>query len=130
MKLTTNFYSTEFQCRHCGKYLDSTHIALQLQRFRNWVNAMVKSTKEIRFIVHCGLRCVEHNENVGGVSNSRHLPKWYEKRQGAADFHATVISNKKLAKLAKKAWRIGVLTGGLGIYKWGVHVDCSSRRQW
>lgn len=64
------FEKREFACK-CGRYcdgypaeMDKTLIRVA-QRLRQHFGAAV--------IVSSGLRCPQHNANVGGVSNSRHL---------------------------------------------------------
>lgn len=59
-----------------------------------------------------GVRCKEHNAEVGGAKNSNHL---YGK---AADIHSDKLSPQQLYDLAQR--QLGN-TGELGIYSWGIH---------
>ena len=59
-----------------------------------------------------GVRCPQHNANVGGVANSNHL---YGK---AADLHSST-SPQEMYRVAEEV--LGN-TGELGLYSWGIHV--------
>lgn len=59
-----------------------------------------------------GVRCPQHNANVGGVSNSNHL------YGNAADLH----SSKSPEEMARVAEEVMGHTGEIGIYSWGIHV--------
>jgi uncharacterized protein YcbK (DUF882 family) len=127
--LTENFSEIEFTCRcGCDTYLDSKHIAKELQKFRDWLSIQLE--REVPLVVHCGCRCPEHNFKVGGVKYSHHLPTLYQNRQGAADIHGRGLFNWKLRKYAKKAFKLGIIKGGLGLYFWGIHIDCGPKRRW
>ena len=67
-----------------------------------------------------GVRCPQHNANVGGVVNSNHL---YGK---AADLH----SSKSPEEMARVAEEVMGNTGEIGIYSWGIHiaVNCKYSR--
>ena len=67
-----------------------------------------------------GVRCPQHNANVGGVANSNHL---YGK---AADLH----SSKSPHEMARVAEEVMGDTGEIGIYSWGIHiaVNCKYSR--
>lgn len=135
--LTTNFSKVEFLCR-CGKcewnnpdsvssyYL--VDLANQLQLLRNYISK--KEKRDVQIIAHCGIRCKDHNKNVGGEEYSRHLPGYYMKGQGAFDCHAAGMSNRKFRRYVKKAWKLKIIDGGCGLYSWGIHSDTSSRRFW
>ena len=71
-----------------------------------------------------GIRCKEHNAEVGGVANSQHL---YGR---AADLHSP-LSPAKLKQIAEAvtAEMIPGL-GGIGLYSWGVHVDTGKYSRW
>ena len=88
--------------------------------------AMVRAVDEIRqrlgvpvSIVDAGgsgVRCPEHNAEVGGVANSQHLYGL------AADLHSTASP----AKMKAVAEEVLGHTGGIGLYGWGIHVDTRS----
>lgn len=120
MKITRHFSDTEFQCRcGCGLLIVNTHLAELAETIRAHVGKPV--------IVHCVCRCDEHNDAVGGAANSQHLPR---NRCRAMDFHVRGMSNRKLRRVMKKLWKKRIITGGLGLYSWGVHVDTGRRRKW
>lgn len=60
-----------------------------------------------------GVRCVSHNAEVGGVSNSQHLYGL------AADLHSAASP----AEMKAVAEDVMGHTGGIGVYSWGIHVD-------
>jgi uncharacterized protein YcbK (DUF882 family) len=127
-KLTENFWEHEFDCNHCGMYIDSLHIAKELQRLRDWICTEVG--KNIRIRLTNALRCPEHNKKVGGVEFSRHLPLFFEKGEGAADVYSPDIGRLKFRRLVKKAWKEGIIKGGCGLYFNFCHIDCSAKRKW
>jgi uncharacterized protein YcbK (DUF882 family) len=82
---------------------------------------MVKICDEIRkrigkpIVVNSGVRCKQHNANVGGLSNSQHV------YGTAADLgKPSGVTPKEMAAIAEE---IMGNTGGIGIYSWGIHVD-------
>lgn len=95
---------------------------------------MVRVVDEIRhragvpiFIVDSGgsgIRCKEHNAEVGGVPNSEHLYGC------AADLHSQ-LPPAELYRIAD-----GVTAelipgrGGIGLYRWGIHVDVGKYSRW
>ena len=64
-----HFSRKEFACK-CGRYCDGYPAQMQ----REIVELPEKARVELKGagLVSSGLRCVRHNANVGGVSNSRH----------------------------------------------------------
>lgn len=60
-----------------------------------------------------GVRCPEHNAEVGGVNGSQHL------LGKAADLH----SSKTPEEMYRVAEEVMGNTGGIGIYAWGIHID-------
>ena len=67
-----------------------------------------------------GIRCPEHNAEVGGVANSEHL---YGR---AADLHSAASP----AKMKAVAEEVLGNTGGIGLYDWGIHVDVGKYSRW
>ena len=92
--------------------------------------AMVRTVDEIRrrlgipvSIVDAGgsgVRCPEHNAEVGGVYNSEHL---YGR---AADLHSAASP----ARMKAVAEEVLGNTGGIGLYDWGIHVDVGKYSRW
>jgi hypothetical protein len=64
-----------------------------------------------------GVRCPQHNADVGGVANSNHL---YGK---SADLH----SEKSPEEMYLVADEILGNTGELGLYNWGIHVGVNCK---
>lgn len=67
-----------------------------------------------------GVRCPEHNAEVGGVYNSEHL---YGR---AADLHSAASP----ANMQAVAEEVMGHTGGIGLYDWGIHVDTGKYSRW
>ena len=107
------FKKAEFKCKCGGKYCTGYPAEIDMD--------MVKICDEIRkrigkpITVNSGIRCKQHNANVGGVSNSQHVCGT------AADLQKP--SGVTPAKMAAIAEEIMGNTGGIGIYSWGIHVD-------
>lgn len=106
------FQKSEFKCK-CGKYCNGYPAEIDMD--------MVKICDEIRkrigkpIVVNSGVRCKQHNANVGGVSNSQHV------YGTAADLQKpSGVTPKEMAAIAEE---IMGNTGGIGIYSWGIHVD-------
>lgn len=108
------FDREEFRCQCGGKYCNGFHVEPQ--------EKMVRTVDEIRrrlgvpvSIVDAGgsgVRCPQHNANVGGVANSLHITG------NAADLH----SSKSPQEMYRVAEEVLGNTGELGIYSWGIHV--------
>lgn len=90
--------------------------------------SLVRTVDEIRrrlgkpIIISSGVRCKEHNAEVGGVSNSQHLYGI------AADLHCPGATSAEMKEAAEAV--LGN-TGGIGLYSWGIHVDTrNGRSRW
>ena len=70
MEKTQYFSRKEFACK-CGRYCDGYPAQMQ----RGVVELADRAREELKGagFVSSGLRCPQHNANVGGVSDSRHL---------------------------------------------------------
>lgn len=116
------FTREEFRCQCKGKYCNGFPVEPQEE--------MVRTVDEIRrrlgipiSIVTSGgsgVRCPKHNADVGGVANSEHL---YGR---AADLH----SSASPAKMKAVAEEVMGITGGIGLYEWGIHVDTGKYSRW
>ena len=109
------FTREEFRCQCGGKYCNGFPVEPQ--------EKLVRTLDKIREVLGVpitivesggsGVRCPKHNADVGGVSNSQHL---YGK---AADLHSTATPSQMKAVAEKVMGH----TGGIGLYRWGIHVD-------
>ena len=116
------FTREEFRCQCGGKYCNGFPVEPE--------EKMVRTIDEIRrrlgvpiTIVESGgsgIRCQQHNANVGGVANSEHL---YGR---ASDLHSSA-SPERMRQIAET---VMVGTGGLGVYSWGIHVDTGKYSRW
>ena len=112
------FTREEFRCQCGGKYCDGFPAEPQEE--------LVRTVDEIRrrlgipVTIGSGVRCENHNANVGGVANSRHM------YGDGADLYSAE-SPEWMAAIAEDV--LGN-TGGLGIYSWGIHVDTSKFSRW
>ena len=123
-KVSAHFSEAEIACRcDCGQDTVNKQLYVILERFR-------KLLGDVPMTTHCVNRCTAHNLKVGGVpkteksNGSRHL-------YGMAwDGICRTYSNRQLHKLAKKAYKLNIISGGLGLYRWGIHIDSSKKRMW
>ena len=119
------FRRAEFRCQCGGKYCDGFPAEP--------VEETVRLADEIRrragvpLNVNSGVRCKQHNSDVGGVWNSLHLT-------GQAIDLAPVGGNIPVARLQEIAEQVQAEKmpgrGGLGRYTWGVHVDNGKYSRW
>ena len=88
-----NFTMSELKCKCGGRYCNgyptgfSYELLGQLQQIRNHFGKPVMITSAVR--------CKQHNKNVGGISNSKHL------EGKAVDFYVKGITYKKLYSYVK-----------------------------
>lgn len=119
------FRRAEFRCQCGGKYCNGFPAEP--------VEETVRLADEIRrragvpLKVSSGVRCKQHNADVGGVSNSLHLT-------GQAIDLAPIGGNISVARLQEIAKQVQAEKmpgrGGLGRYEWGVHVDNGKYSRW
>lgn len=116
------FTREDFRCQCGGKYCNGFPVEPEEKMVRT-VDAIRRKLGKPIEIVRAGgsgVRCKVHNANVNGAANSNHL---YGK---AADLHANVTP----AELKAAAEAVMGSTGGIGLYKWGVHVDTGAYSRW
>lgn len=115
MKLSKNFSTEEWVCKcGCGQLKINGELVDMMQKFRDRIGKPV--------VVHCVNRCPDHNAEVGGVQDSKHVDG------KGCDFHVRGMSMKELHATALSSEDI--LTGGIGLYDWGVHADVGPKRTW
>jgi hypothetical protein len=119
-----NFFLHEFDCKDGTPCPSSAIPAIRrlveqvLQPLRNRYGACT---------VISGYRTERHNKNVGGASNSRHLPKHYD-HSPAADVRLATGTVDQWAETAESV--LGG-RGGLGKYRTTIHVDLRDvRARW
>lgn len=117
-QLTVNFNRKEFKCR-CGCGLDNIDIGMvnRLQVFRDILQVPIR--------INSACRCVQHNKNEGGQSDSYHL-----ERNGCRAIDWTIDDKNKLR-------RFGIhmedkYNGGWHYYleEGFIHSDSGQRRRW
>ena len=106
---TRHFTPDEFRCPCCNKLpkdlLLLGNLLFMLEKLRTMLG-------DKPIIINSGFRCVKHNKEIGGVSNSQHL------RGAAADI---VVPGAVIKKLGCVCEDVGF--SGIGIYSTWVHVD-------
>lgn len=106
------FGKAEFKCNCGGKYCDGFPAEMHPALVR--VADRVRERFGAAALVSSGVRCEQHNANVGGVPNSRHL---YGK---AMDFR---ISGKKAAEVLEYVWQQPEISYAYDIDGTYVHMD-------
>jgi uncharacterized protein YcbK (DUF882 family) len=111
-----NFKPEEFTCK-CDGLCDHEDIISRelvggLQLLRTTIGRGVYVTN--------GVRCPEHNKNVGGVADSKHLYGL------AADIQVRGMTTEELAHEIEQIEAF--VLGGVGLYDNFVHVDVRGRR--
>jgi uncharacterized protein YcbK (DUF882 family) len=120
MKITKNFYLSEFQSKdgaampkHVLKNV--LELSKNLQTIRDYIGVPIH--------INSAYRSPDHNKRVGGVKNSKHL-------QGiAADITAKDYTPRKLSRVIRKLIKEGkIKQGGIGLYNGFVHYDIRNYR--
>lgn len=112
------FDREEFRCQCGGKYCNGFPVEPQekLVRTVDEIRRRLGVPVQIVTAGGSGVRCRQHNANVGGVANSLHLTG------NAADLHC----GKSPEEMARVAEAVLGNTGEIGIYDWGIHVGIGS----
>ena len=110
--LSAHFSKSELACRCCGERILVPALLEALECLRELARQPI--------CIHAGYRCPEHNQQVGGVTNSEHT------RGMAADI---AIPNLTLQQMYELALQVpAFLEGGIGVYDGGfLHVDVRPR---
>lgn len=117
VKLSTNFNSSEFDCKGggcCSETIINPQLVKYLQQIRDHFKAPITITS--------AYRCPTHNSRVGGAPGSRHS------KGDAADI---VVKGRTPREVAKYAESIGIK--GIGLYEtsadgYFVHIDTRSTK--
>ena len=126
MKVSEHFSMDEIKCHcGCGQAIIDKPLYKIAEDFREFVKK--QTGKSIPMVVHCVNRCKEHNKKFipqGASPNSPHI------RGVAMDFDLPGLKMRKQHALAKRAYKLGILPGGVGYYPWGLHIDSARKRTW
>jgi uncharacterized protein YcbK (DUF882 family) len=108
--VTKNFKKSELACPCCGKFNMSEPFLQFIQQ--------VRTIAGVPMPVNSGVRCREHNIEVGGKPNSPHLDGV------AVDIH--IVSDTNRFYIGEAAFKAGAM--GVGIYKNFIHIDRKLRK--
>lgn len=106
------FRREEFRCKCGGRYCNGFPVEMQEKLIR--IADALREEAGVSITVSSGIRCKQHNANVGGVSNSRHL------LGKAMDFHIQGWPSSKTLAAVKKHPEIRYTYAIDGSY---VHMD-------
>nr|DAH41715.1 MAG TPA: peptidase [Caudoviricetes sp.] len=119
------FRRAEFRCQCGGKYCNGFPAEMAEETVR--LADEIRRRAGVPLSVNSGVRCKQHNAEVGGVWNSLHLT-------GQAIDLAPIggnISTTRLQEIAEQVQAEKMPNrGGLGRYDWGVHVDNGKYSRW
>ena len=119
------FRREEFRCQCGGKYCNGFPAEPAEETVR--MADEIRRRAGVPLSVNSGVRCKQHNADVGGVSNSLHLI-------GRAVDLAPIGGDISAARLQEIAEQVQAEKmpgrGGLGRYDWGVHVDNGKYSRW
>lgn len=121
----TYFTRAECRCKCGGRYCNGYPAEMAEQTMR--MADEIRRRAGVPLNVNSGVRCKQHNAEVGGVWNSLHLT-------GQAIDLAPIGGNISVAKLQEIAKEVMAEKlpgrGGLGTYQWGVHIDNGKYSRW
>ena len=109
--LSKHFSRSEFQCKHCTKFINVPALIALLEDAREHFGRSIT--------INSGTRCQEHNKVVGGEDHSYHLTGQ------AADIVVEGISPDAVWHFFKNTMN----HGGLGRYSTWTHVDVRPTKQ-
>ena len=121
----TYFTRAECRCKCGGRYCNGYPAEMSEETMR--LADEIRRRAGVPLNVNSGVRCKQHNADVGGVWNSLHLT-------GQAIDLAPIGGNISVAKLQEIAKEVMAEKlpgrGGLGTYQWGVHIDNGKYSRW
>lgn len=119
------FTRAECSCKCGGRYCNGYPAEMAEETMR--LADEIRRRAGVPLNVNSGVRCKQHNADVGGVWNSLHLT-------GQAIDLAPIGGNISVAKLQEIAKEVMAEKlpgrGGLGTYQWGVHIDKGKYSRW
>ena len=119
------FTREECRCKCGGRYCNGYPADMAEETMR--LADEIRRRAGVALSVNSGVRCKQHNADVGGVWNSLHLT-------GQAIDLAPIGGNISTIRLQEIAEHVQVEKmpgrGGLGRYDWGVHVDNGEYSRW
>lgn len=116
------FRRDEFRCQCKGKYCDGFPAEPAEETVR--MADEIRRRAGVPLNVNSGLRCETWNAMQGGVTTSLH-------RTGRAVDLSGNISQDKLKAIAEEVTAEMIPgRGGIGLYKWGIHVDNGQKSRW
>ena len=118
------FSRPEFKCKCGGKYCSGYPVEMDPEGLR--VVDEIRRRAGVPLRVNSGLRCPGWNADpsVGGAVNSLHTT-------GRAVDLSGSISPEKLRAVAEEVTKELIPgRGGIGLYRWGIHVDTGAYSRW
>lgn len=119
------FRRVEFRCQCGGKYCNGFPAEPAEETVR--LADEIRRRAGVPLNVNSGVRCKQHNADVGGVWNSLHLT-------GQAIDLGPIGKDISVARLQEIAEQVQAEKmpgrGGLGRYDWGVHIDNGKYSRW
>lgn len=119
------FTRAECRCKCGGRYCNGYPAEMVEETMR--MADEIRRRAGVPLSVNSGVRCKQHNADVGGVWNSLHLT-------GQAIDLAPIggnISAEKLQQIARDVTAEKIPgRGGLGCYSWGAHIDNGKYSRW
>lgn len=116
------FTRAEFKCQCGGKYCNGYPVEPAEETVR--MADEVRRRAGVPLTVNSGIRCKQHNAEVGGVSNSLHITGQ------AVDLGGNIAPAKLHAIAAQVQAEMIPGRGGLGLYSWGIHIDNGKKSRW
>lgn len=119
------FRREEFRCQCGGKYCNGFPAEPAEETVR--LADEIRRRAGVPLNVNSGVRCKQHNADVGGVSNSLHLTG-QAIDLGPIGGDISAVRLQGIAEQVQAEKMPG--RGGLGRYDWGVHVDNGKYSRW
>lgn len=122
-------------CCGCGAMeINKSGIMVLFEEFRKELN--IYYGKSVGLHIESGFRCYDRHvqiyKNLYGDDWKKYIAKNSRHLSGEAfDLHPIGITPEQLHFFALNVFMENyILKGGLGLYKWGTHIDSSNHRFW